>query len=75
MTVKFYKGEIINNITNKDFTCYIEAINPLEAENKLLSYIDRYSIGEYGEIPTVSIYNIKPEEYFGMKKLNYGIFI
>ncbi len=75
MNYNYYKGEIKSSIIDTTFTCYILADNPIEAENKLLSYYDKHLFGEFGECPDTAIYVISNTEYYGMKKLNYGLFI
>ena len=82
----FYKCEITGSVLNRVFSCYAEAYyNPnkneskfnadLKVENKLIQYFDNNLSSTYGEISSINIINIKPEEYYGMKKSSNAIFI
>ena len=82
----FYKCEIIGSVSDKIFSCYTEVYYnendskskyeaDLKAENKLISYFDENLSMTLGEIESISIINIKPEEYYGMKKSPGEIYI
>ena len=82
----FYRCEIKGSVSNLIFSCYAEAYyNPnnnesksdadLKVENKLIEYYDENLSSTYGAIRSINIMNIKPEEYYGMRKINSAIFI
>ena len=82
----FYRCEIKGSISKPIFICYTEAYyNPnlnkfkaeadMEVENKIYQYFDEKLSRIYGDIESVNIIDISPQEYYGMKKSNTAIFI
>ena len=82
----FYKCEIKGSVPNTVFECYADAYyNPIfnkfksdadmEVENKAYEYFDGNLVYTYGEIESISIIDIKPEEYYGMMKIKSTVFL
>lgn len=82
----FYKCEITGSLSHQVFSCYTEVYYKedntsseyeasLKAENKLIRYFDENLSMSFGEIDSINIMQIKPEEYYGMKKTSNTIYI